>query len=293
MNTDITVCISIYGSYDVRRLKASIMSLLKQDPQPNIIVSEQNTGPSDFADIPSVDHIFVQHTEEKYNPGEVRNRALKNSSTKYLYLTDADLLFPNRTYLQDLSVRSEDQTLIHPPMRRIILPAAEKFLNEMDRNGDVAEEMKRLKTDREYIAYYDSPPELKIIDRQRKYTIDVKTFEKYKKSSELKGFEPTIFYDVSHIGGIFSTKEKLESVGGYSDAYLTWGYEDTDLQAKLATVGSVIPIPRERKFEVWHLDHDKSYFDPIQGKANEEKFSHRSKNINQAIQEDLCNYLNG
>ena len=78
-------------------------------------------------------------------------------------------------------------------------------------------------------------------------------------------------------------------VGGYSEVYQTWGYEDVDVQWKLEQKSPVSQIPDEERFRTLHLDHDKTYFSPQHNADNQQRFQNRKADPTRAINHDkLC-----
>ena len=75
-------------------------------------------------------------------------------------------------------------------------------------------------------------------------------------------------------------------VGGYSEVYETWGYEDVDVQWKLEQRCPVGQIPDKDRFRVLHLDHDKSYFSPQHNADNQRRFQERKLDPTGAIAHD-------
>lgn len=299
MTKDISVSISVYGSFDINRLEMTVMGIQQQvGCSPQIIVAEENPEPrlQDMAKQYGFKHIFTEAKTvdgvARYNPGAIRNNALNQVETDLVYLNDADVIFKNTEYLKELiSELREGEALIHPPSRRLVREDVPHFI-ECTKEEGIASSLTALYHPNDYIATIDGRDiELKVVTHKsngRVFTTPMTMFEKYRADDSLKGLEPTFWFDIIHVGGIFTHTAMVNEVGNYSNAYLTWGHEDCDLQWKLEEKYSVRKVPSEDRFEVLHLDHKKGYFCPEQNKANMAIFSKRQEQgIDTAIKYDL------
>ncbi|MEK6934346.1 MAG: hypothetical protein AABW46_00550 [Nanoarchaeota archaeon] len=278
---------------------ASITSVLSQkgiDPQ--IIISEQNLeshleglmGP-----LP-VTHLFSRPPVDEfgnlvYNTGKIRNAAVSKVTTDYIYLNDADIIFSSENYLANLLADiKEEEALIWPPSRGLIKEDVESFLSLIDRKG-FENAMREINLPNEYVASLSTEvAPLKVVKHKngRIYVTEMSTFERYLSDESMRGLEPIFWRDVVHIGGIFTETRIVRAVGCYTDSYLTWGYEDVDLQWKLSQKCRVRTISPIKKFEVLHLDHDKNYFSEEQNDKNRTVFEKRQQEgIEKAIANDL------
>lgn len=295
---DITVTFSVYGTFDTDRLRATIKSVQEQeDCNVQIVVSEQNLEPKleklsknmDFKHVYSIP--LIEEGKPVYNPGGIRNKAVRILDTEFVYLNDADIVFQNPRYLVTLLDELwQEVPLIRPPSRRLVKADVPIFIEMVDQAG-IHQAIKALKHPNEYVANLDgSPVELKVVNHRdgRTYTTDMEMFIKYKHDPSLKGLEPTFWFDIMHVGGIFALAEQVHAVGGYTSSYLTWGHEDSDLQWKLEMMYGIMQIPRKKEFEILHLDHDKGYFCPEQNISNKQIFAKRKElGIGTAIAVDL------
>ena len=68
------------------------------------------------------------------------------------------------------------------------------------------------------------------------------------RSSELKGKESTFIHHTIHYGGIIARTDNLLHVGGYGAGFIGWGYQDRDLQEKIAKVFDLRIFPTEPGF---------------------------------------------
>lgn len=299
--SDLTITYSIYGDFDHNRLITSIKSVLSQKYLiPQIIVSEESLE-SKLEGIEKrfpVVHLYSKPERDSksnyiYNPGKIRNRAISKVDSEFIYLNDADIVFTNPEYLSELLKEIKiNEALIWPPTRRLIQEDVDQFVKIVDRKG-IMTAKNSLKFPNKYVANLNGDKhELKVVTHKtgRIYTTEVSTFERYKSDESMNGKEPTFWHDIVHIGGIFTRTDMINSVGGYSNSYITWGYEDVDLQWKLNGIYSTRIIPKVPKFEILHLDHQKDYFSPECNLKNRQLFEIRqAKGVKKAIELDVGN----
>ena len=296
--SDITITYSVYGTFDINRLIASIKSVKEQKGcSVDIIVSERNevSQLEKLAESLRFKLVFSKQElfegREVYRPGEIRNKAIDCTESELIYLNDADIIFQNPYYLLNLCNELNDgDILIWPPARRLLIGDVMRFIQELE-HLNVQEVLKVLKNPNEYVANFDGDKvELKVVSHNngRVYTTDIETFNRYMKDESMKGKEPTFWHDIVHIGAIFTRTDLVRSVGSYSDSYITWGYEDVDLQWKLSELFRTRLIPKEEKFEVLHLDHEKNYFSMEHNLKNRLIFEKRQREgVKKAIENDL------
>lgn len=278
MKPQISVVIPIYGDFDSKRLELVLKACKNQKGiDLEAVVSEQNLEPQFEAVARKLEvtyvHTLPELAEDKtplFNTGLVRNEGVQVSSGNFLYLTDADIVFIDKEYLLHLTRLSKESnfTLIKPPMVRLLKPSFEKFYWSVQHLGVTSA---LLQLDLSGYVTYIGPnnSKLRIIQRKnRTLTISEDFFEKFKADSSLRLLAPTLFYDTAHIGGIFVPRQRFDSVVGYCERFYKWGYEDSDLQWKLAQIASIEEIPSQARFKVLHLDHPKSYFCPEQNEIN-------------------------
>jgi hypothetical protein len=226
------------------------------------------------------------------NPGKIRNNALALVTSDFVYTSDADIMFLHPNYLDFLVKRLTDHpklALEKPPMKRLPVQHFERFLSRIHKDG-VGLAMSSLVRANEYIlttCEEEIPLKVTVGRNGRTYTTGMSEFLQYKSDPSLRGWEPKIWFEVVHCGGIFARMTDLEAVGGYAECYETWGFEDADLQWKLGSMFYMERVPNGTGFEVLHLDHPKGYFSKTKNEQNMIAFQRRQDaGILAAIQED-------
>ena len=293
-NEGISIVIPIYGDFDIRRIILCIDSIkLQQEVELEIVVSEQGIT-SKFPKIEGVKHIFTYHkpseTVSDFNPGKVRNIAIMNSTKKYIYTLDADIILPDPLFLKKLLNVVKDnpnKVLFRPFMRRLPLDNFEEFKKWCDLLKFENAIKKLIKNQDFLIKTSTDYRELKIFEKISKEAGYKKTFssliEDYKKyveerlgSDEEFNFWPVYWNENRHCGSNFFNRDQFIAVGGYCEDFINWGCEDSDLQWKFRETYTLEFFPPE--LEVIHLDHPKGYLSPKMWDLNEKKSAERKKN---------------
>jgi hypothetical protein len=296
----VSVVIPVYGSFDPRRTILTVESARKQrDVNVEVIVSEQGEGSKLIGNLPAdVRHVFNRHIPSSslsdFNPGLIRNLAVDESCGEFIYTNDSDVLFFDENYLArgvELLKANFKLVLHRPPMRRLPLDNFEDFWQSFNTEG--MKIMDHLDLSQQYLATTDRKErKLKVVKKNREYypktfTAFKEDFERYLADPSLKGKEPTIWTEDLHCGGNLFRRSQFEEVGRYSQRFINWGCEDSDLQWKFMEMFSLEFFPYRKEFEVLHLDHPKGYFSAEMWKKNEEIESQRRvKGIEYAIRED-------
>lgn len=282
MNLPITVTYPIFGSFDKDRLELSILSAKSQNLPVQIIVSEENTEPTfeQKAQELGVKYIYEEPNIENgfYSPSRVRNRALAFVDTEFVYLNDSDILFLNNNFFENIftKVNREENLLFNkPPMKRVLLEDFDTF-NKWVRTKGIEQALHDLHFPNPFVGITNQRKvTLVVTTNKRGYTVtaDVDDYIRATKTSELEGKDPVTFFHTLHYGGIAARTQHILDVGGYCLDFRGWGYQDRDLQHKLAEKFTLVDFPNELRFEVLHLDHPKGYFSPERRKLNKELFS--------------------
>lgn len=302
MDPTVAVTFSIYGNFDLNRLKFSIMSLSRQDYSPlELIVSEQNDFPKFEKESKKlgIKYIFSKNPQGEeviYNPGKIRNQALNEVTSEYVYTNDSDIVFMYPNYLKKLvNLMESDKNLIlqKPPMRRLLLNSFDSFKDGVDKEG-MENTLNNLIFPNYYVATSNKNENAALVVRTnsdgRTYTIKASDFLEYLSNEDLKGLEPTVWFDIVHPGGIFARSSQIKSVEGYCEEYRTWGQEDYDLQWKLGELYNLQDISDNEEFRVLHFDHKKNYFSKRNHLNNQEiYFKRMNQGIKRVIEFDKKN----
>jgi len=300
---EISVVIPIYGNFDIKRILMCIESIKSQKGvDVEIVVSEQGEYKR-FPQVERVKHIFNYHKPKAdfgdFNPGKIRNIAVMNSTKKYIYTVDADIIFSDPSFLKKaLTFLKKDpkRILYRPHMRRLPKDNFAEFSRWYDSLG-LGDAIKRLIVNQEFLVK-TSPRfrELKIFEKISKEAGYKKTFtsliEDYKKyieerlgSDEEFNFWPIYWNENRHCGSnLFRRKQFLE-VGGYCEKFINWGCEDSDLQWKFRETYNLEFFPED--LEVIHLDHPRGHISPEMWEDNEKKSTERKNGgVKSAIRYD-------
>jgi hypothetical protein len=274
--------------------------LSQRDVNHEIIVSEQEELRR-FPDIPGVRHVFHYHKPRKdlsdFNPGNVRNIATLQARGEYLYTNDADVVFLDSYHLakslEEIS-KFPETAFYRPFMRRLHLDEFDEFEERIAQNG-IENAVASLDLSQEYIATVNGEKrKIRIFGKKsiypKTFTAFEDDFQTYIGNDSYQGREPLFWNENRHCGGNLVRMNHFINLGGYSEEFINWGCEDSDLQWKLSEVYNLEFFPES--FEVMHLDHPKGYFSPEMWKRNEEISSRRVKQgIQRAIEIDRGNKL--
>lgn len=281
----LSVILSIYNGFDYERLQFAVQSLREQKGVDlEIVLAESNPKPSFAARSKElgIGYVFAP-SSAIVNPGRVRNLALALATGEFIYSTDADIVFPPRFMADILDL--PPKVWIHPPKRRLPKDQLLHFQSRIQTQGLEAT-LVELRNDL-YVASLTGPVQYKLSEKDgRHYTCIQSDYKLWCSSTEMRQRAPTFWDSTRHRGGTLAPKMLWHEVGGYSEVYETWGFEDVDVQWKLQQNSPVDYIPDEDRFRVLHLDHDKSYFIPQHNAANKQRFQDRKANPTQAITHD-------
>ncbi len=302
-NEGISVVIPIYGDFDIKRILMCIGSIkMQEDVDIEIVVSEQGVVKR-FPEVADVKHIFTYHKPKDnlsdFNPGRVRNIAIMNSKKDYIYTVDADVVLPDPFFLRKLLgflKENPNKVLFRPFMRRLPLDNFEEFSGWYDSLG-IEEALKKLIINQDFLVK-TSPDyrELKIFEKiskeagyKKTFTSLIRDYNKYVEerlgSDDNFNFWPVYWNENRHCGSNFFMRFQFMKVGGYSEEFINWGCEDSDLQWKFREIYDLEFFPPE--LEVIHLDHPKAYLSPEMWAQNEEKSSKRKKEgVESAVETD-------
>ena len=295
----ISVIIPLYKYFDSRRVQISIDSLKQQqDTKLEIVVAEQSERPT-FNQQEGVTYVFIPRGTNEYAiPGDIRNKAAKSSSGKYIYNSDGDIVYMNPFYfaeILELIKTSEEVALYRPPMRRLPIEDFESFRIIWQEEG-LQKALDALDMSEEFGAKMPGstvsiiPVRKKESGRLKTFLYSSSDFKKYRENPNLKGSEPQYSTLNVHAGGTFMKIEDFWNVGGFCNQFTAWGCHDADLQWKLKGRLNLLEFPNFPEYEVLHLDHERSYFDKLRWQINREiQKSRRLNGVNAAIAQDLKN----
>ena len=297
----VSVIIPLFGDFDSAGVEMCIDSIKSQRGVDLEIVVVEQTKVSQLADMKNITykHIPVTKSEDGFfMPGRVRNHAVKISSGEFIYNSDSDILFLDRSYLKRLMYmlqKSERLCFYQPPMKRLPLENLEEFKKRF-REGGLQSAVSTLDFSQPYGATY---PNNSIRIRHFKKTlssgeeeISVATETDHRRylSGQNKGKEPFFYTLQVHAGGTLMRQNQFFSVGGYCEDYAGWGCHDEDIQWKLCSAFDLQRIPEGVEFETLHLDHPRQYFSEIRwGKNREIQTRRKEAGVENAIKYDQLN----
>ncbi len=300
MNNDlISVIIPVFKGFDNSRVLIAIDSLKSQrDVNIEIVVAEQSDEPS-LADTRGITYVSVDPTKINNRhsiPGMVRNLAVRSSFGNYVYNSDGDIVFPNNRFfyeILELIKTGKDIALYRPPMRRLPLSEFDYFRANWEKNG-IENAVNGLDMTEKFIA--KSPgSKSRIKSFRKKESGKIKTFlctdedyDEYMDVKNGKGTEPRFFTLDVHAGGTFMERRHFDQVGGFCEKFVAWGCHDADIQWKLRGILNLIEFPKDKEYEVLHLDHPRGYFDEEIWKINRAlQQSRRERDVRGVIAEDV------
>lgn len=263
----VSIVIPVWGEIVPNNI-LSILESFKNQKEINveIIVSEYNLEPlcSNYLD-ESVKYVFNQITTEDLNSikrGEIRNHGALLATGEFLFTCDCDIIMLNEYFLKD-SVKFLNEnpwSCIHRPVvSRLPKEDVQTFHKKVQTEGFRKTVDSIQLTNDEIVATFDGierdliiPPELGwttiFRDDYEKYMAEEATIDRL--------HEVTCGRD--HQGSMMVRAEQFDIVGGYSDRYQAWGWEDIDIQWKLARLFNLRYYFNYHPFKVMHLDHDRS-----------------------------------
>jgi len=295
----VSVIVPLFGDFDRTRFYLALQSLGNQKGiDLEVVIAEQSGSPSiDVSQLEiNVKYLHVPSNNlvdgKYFRPGFVRNLAAKNSNGEYLYNTDGDIIFTNPNFLVN-SLRIFKTGLYRPPMRRLPLENFQEFFEENMKNG-LGNAIANLSIEHPYLATSKKNPiKMKVFEkheeeRKKIFLYTEGDHKKYLSDPSNKGKEPVFSTLHTHAGAILMKREHFEIVGGYCEQFAGWGCHDADLQWKLREIFKIEEFPNDSKFEVLHLDHERSYFSKERLSKNIEiQNRRRTQGIIKSIEEDL------
>src|SRR3989338_2757452 len=240
---ELSVVIPLYGEFNLARACVSVQSILfQQGINYEVIVSEQGEFRR-FPEMPRVKHIFKYHKPlpdlSDFNPGNVRNEAVALATGEFVYTNDADIVFLDSYYLAKSveAIRGNlDEVLCRPFMKRFPLDEFSEF-ERMVHNLGIGEAVASLDLSQKFIATLNGKlRKLRVFEKDSVYlktfTAFEEDFQSYVGDDKNKGSEPIFWNENRHCGGNLFRMRQFINVGGYSEEFINWGCEDSDLQWK-------------------------------------------------------------
>ena len=149
---------------------------------------------------------------------------------EFIYSTDADIIFPPHFMSDVLSLPS--QVWIHPPKRRLPKEQFRHFQARVEAQG-LEGTLSELCGD-VFVASFNEPTPYKLTEKEgRHYTCLMSDYTVWRSAPEMRQRAPAFWDSTRHRGGTLASKSLWHEVGGYSEIYQTWGFEDVDIQWKL------------------------------------------------------------
>jgi glycosyltransferase involved in cell wall biosynthesis len=276
---ELSVILPVYGQFDLARADMSVQSILSQkDIDYEVIVSEQGEAPR-FPKIKGIKHIFKYHKPKPdlsdFNPGNVRNEAVAQAISEFVYTNDADIVLLQRDYLARCVEEMKEypnRVFYRPFMRRLPIDEFSQFERLVQERG-IVKAIQSLNLEQKYIATLNGRVrKIRVFEKDSVYhktfTAFEEDFQTYVSDERNKGREPIFWNENRHCGGNLFHIEQFKAVGRYSEEFVNWGCEDSDLQWKFSQLYDLKFFPEN--LEVLHLDHSKGYFSPEMWARNEE-----------------------
>jgi glycosyltransferase involved in cell wall biosynthesis len=283
----ISIVFPVFGKFNRDKLLLAIKSVQIQDyPNIEIIISEQNATPTckEISKRNKLKYKFstIEEGRGEYNIGFVRNQGIKFATGKYIYLTDSDIVFMDKSYLSNvckLFKKYKPSHLGHPPMKRLLEEHFKDFYKNVEENG-VMNALNLLSFPDGYTTTTSKGDQIKVFKYgyyMKKYTLPLKEFKKLSKADKEK-YGYGLFFFTYHAGAIFTETKRVVSLGGYYEGFKGWGYDDVDLQVRISKLAKKRSrsIPKTSQFNVLHLDH-KNNFSKSTYIKNEKLFFERTE----------------
>jgi len=304
---ELSVVVPVYGQFDLARAIISVQSILSQQGiDYEIIVSEQGEYPRfpeiKFHKIKEVKYIFKYHKPKldlsDFNPGNVRNEAIARATGEFAYTNDADIVFLQQDFLARCvnEIKAHSGRIFYRPfMRRLPIDKFSQFEKLVQEVG-ITKTIQSLNLEQRYIATLDGIDsrirKIKVFEKDSTYhktfTAFEEDFQDYINNKRNRGKEPMFWNENRHCGGNLFRIEQFKAVGGYSEDFINWGCEDSDLQWKFSQIYDLQFFPED--LEVMHLDHTKDYFSPEMWARNEEISRKRvEEGLERVIEKDRRN----
>ncbi len=300
---ELSVLVPFFGNFDRRRLELAMASVRAQSEKGieflictgrKAINCDINSLSFDTEGVLSIFGSGNSNLPQDMPRGAIYNQGIKVARGEYLYISDSDIVFPNRFFEELIeTAKTLNTPLQRPMMRRLLLPDFEQFYTMASSRG-IEESLNALDFSQEFVVKLDkNPRDLRVFrkwenGRMKTFVITDEDFIEYSSNPENKGAEPKFFNQERHCGSTFARKKEFEYIGGCCEKFISWGCWDADLQWKLKEIYGISYMSGE----VIHLDHNKGYFNKDRWKVDR-KFQERrrARGANQCITDDKGGYL--
>ncbi|MCM1295763.1 MAG: glycosyltransferase [Muribaculaceae bacterium] len=303
----VSIVISVYNYRYPDNLKAVLKSIAHQTVSHEVILVEQSSQPSSiYKELAGEYRIKYIHTyseskqnQELYNLGRVRNVGACVASGEYLYFTDADILFLNNKYLDELIrvSKSWGANLYRPSMYRLLERSRVEFINDYMNDIEISIDDGKMFC----IAVYNQTehkieisPDDEIIDiiNGQYHVCSKKDYNRVKNNKEFHSdkIEEFIWVPTFHYGGTLIKKCDFWRIGGYCEQYYNWGLEDEDIHWKMKTLTKSKEIYNVcSSLKMLHFEHKKNMNNLIY-KKNREVYDERLRDgVEKSLENDLDN----
>jgi len=294
----VSVVVTAFGQVNTQVLRTALKSIALQRGvrvEPILVEQVLDAGPAlepiarEYGARHVVDAVPTGSTSGRFVLARARNAGIAASTGRFLYFTDADVVLADPTYLArlvELARLHDDLVLCTPRNKHLLherLPeACDHFLAHgswdtggIERIGNHA--LRWIGADHAGA----SSPAPEIVETAlggvpciaRKPDLDAYHAD----PASWRGREPQIWNLIVHHGSVMVRRRHLDMVAGYAECYIGWGLEDNDLQWKLAELFLVASLARLPDVAVVHLEHPRSWFDPLLWQRNQLIFEERRR----------------
>jgi len=285
----VTVIITVFGAPDERALRTALKSIALQrsiriDP---VIVEQVHESAPAYENLARsigarhiVDAVPRDASDGRFIIARARNAGIAAALGRFIYFSDADVILADPTYLArlvELMRLHEDLVLVTPRNKHLLretqAAACDHFLAEgswdtggMERIGHHALRWVGI----DHAGAAGPRPEIVEVALAgvpcivRKPALDAYAAD----PAKWRGREPMIWNLIVHHGALMARKRHLDLVGGYAECFVGWGLEDDDMLWKLSELFLVASVARLPDVAVVHLEHERSWFDPLLWQRN-------------------------
>lgn len=301
MATSVSVIVPFYGVSQTQRLELVTKSILSQEGVDiDFVVAGLKTS-TQINELSDLSKHPKESVPEIVRTGAIINNGLRLAEGELIYITDADVLFSNQHYLENLVQEffATETSLKRPSMKRLLIEDFNWFYSMVASRG-LEESLKELDTSQKFIAKPRySERSIRVFPKfeNGKHKIFIASesdFQEYISDEKNKGSEPRYFNQDRHCGAVFAPTKDMLRVGGYHEGFISWGVWDADAQWKLESQTGMNLIPERQEFSVIHLDHEKGYFSKSKWE-HDRKLQERRRvlGFETCVREDLRTYLGG